>query len=227
MKRTLAFGVVLLWLPLSACGFIYSAEAIEGWVVDAGTGKPIDGVVVVAHWQLKGGFEGGTPIAELQILEAVTDSSGRYYFPAWGPKFSLTGNLRSESPEILMFAPGYKFLGLSNQWYEGRDSSKFDYNKKTVRLERFKGTLAEYAESLSSLNSSLERVGYGVGYHSGDYCGWRSFPKMLRVLAKLEGDFRAAGVRQGTVASFLKRNEAQVRDKGCGSVSDLLERAER
>lgn len=227
LKRLFALGVAVLWLPLSACAFVYRAEAIEGWVVDAEDGKPVEGVIVVAHWQLMGGFEGSIPIKQLQIFETVTDQNGRYHFAAWGPKFALTGNLRSQSPRVLMLKPGYKYLGLDNQWYEGRDSSKFDYNKKIVKLERFKGTLAEYAESLSSLNSSLEHVGYDVGYHSGDFCGWTSFPRMLRALDKLEANFRAAGVRQGTVVSFLKTNEARVRAKGCGSVSEVLQKAEK
>src|SRR2546422_4340820 len=94
--RVLTLSVPLLGLPLSACHsltFFYSAEAIEGSVADAETGRPLEGVIAVAHWQLKGGFEGGTPIGELQILEAVTDPNGRYSFPAWGPKFALTGYL--------------------------------------------------------------------------------------------------------------------------------------
>lgn len=221
-KQLLIVWAVLLWLPLSACGFVYRADAIEGWVVDGETGKPLEGVVVVAHWQLKGGFEGGTPIRELQILETATDASGRYHFPAWGPKFALSGSLKSESPEVLMFKSGYRFLGLANQWYQGRDGTKFDYHQKTVKLERFKGSLAEYAESLSSLSSSLEQIGYGVGHQSGDYCGWESFPRMLRALDGLETELRAAGVRPDTVVSFLMANESRVRERGCMSVSGVL-----
>src|SRR5882724_3680630 len=72
----LTLGAALLWLPLSGCtaiAFIYNAEPIEGWVADAETSKPLKGVIVVAHWVLKGGLEGGTRIRELQIFESVTD----------------------------------------------------------------------------------------------------------------------------------------------------------
>ena len=83
-RSTGAFGALfltLLWSPLASSAFSYNADAIEGWVVDRETGNPIEGVVVVAHWQLRGGLEGGTPIRELKILESVTDHDGRYSFP--------------------------------------------------------------------------------------------------------------------------------------------------
>src|SRR5258708_40037237 len=104
----IALGIALVSAPLSSYAFIfYNAEATEGWVADAETGKPIEGVIVVAHWRITGGLEGGTPINELKILETVTDESGRYSFPAWGPKLAflsgIFGSLGSESPEILMF----------------------------------------------------------------------------------------------------------------------------
>src|SRR5689334_6350161 len=89
IQSTVSFmvlGVALSWSGPALCALIYKAEAIEGWVVDSETGKPIEGVVVVAHWQLQGGFEGGTPLRELKIFEAVTDHSGHYSFPAWGPE---------------------------------------------------------------------------------------------------------------------------------------------
>ena len=210
-------AMLVLCLLLSACGFIYHAEAIEGRVADSETGKPLEGVIVVAHWQLKGGFEGGTPIGELQILETATDSSGRYYFPAWGPRFAFNGSLKSESPEVLMFKSGYKFLGLSNQWYEGRDGSKFDYNMKTVRLERFKGTPSDYAADLARLSDSLFRA--GSRYDS--LCIWKSFPKMLVALNNQEIKFQQAGVPTAMLVSQLKVVESQLKAANC-SVNDFL-----
>ena len=216
-RRLLILGAVALLLPLPACSFVYRAEAIEGWVVDSETGKPIEGVILVAHWLLKGGFEGGNPIKELQVLEAVTDSNGRYYFPAWGPKFALSGNLKSESPEILVFSPGYKALGLSNQWYEGRDSSKFDFNKKTTKLVRFKGAPSEYAKDLDRLSDSLFRV----GSRYDKLCIWRSFPKMLVALDRQESKFRHAGTANAMLVSQLRVLESQLKAAGC-SVNDFL-----
>ncbi len=213
-------GALLLWVPLSANAVIYSAEAIEGWVVDSETGKPTEGVIVVAHWQLKGGFEGGNPVGELKILEAVTDKNGRYSFPAWGPRFALMGHLKSESPEILMFKQGYKFRYLNNNWYSGMDTSKSVWNGKTVKLDRFISNLHVYSDDLRSLTSTL----WIVGYTSGDRCAWKAFPNMLRELDKLESEFRRGGIVRGTIVSDLRANDSQLRAAGCGSVDDLIKR---
>jgi len=225
LKPFLTLAAALLCLPLSACSamtFFYSAEAIEGWVVDADTGKPLEEVIVVAHWRLKGGFEGGTTIRELQIFESVTDRDGRYAFPAWGPRFALSGNLKSPSPSILFFKQGYKFLGVDNNWYPGRDMSKSDWNGKTVKLERFNGTLVEYAQHLWGLNNDLWTAGYAVGHRAGDYCGWKSFPNMLRAMDELEVKLKPLRLMNRTVAASLRAADKQLLAAGCGTVSDLL-----
>jgi hypothetical protein len=224
----LALGAALLWLPLAACNsmgsfaFIYSADAIEGWVADAETGKPLEEVIVVAHWRLKGGFEGGTPIRELQIFESVTDHSGRYYFPSWGPKFAFSGYLGDESPGILLFKQGYKFQRLMNDPYMDENTSRSQWNKKTVKVEPFTGTLEQYSQHLFGLNSDLWTAGFSVGYHSGDFCGWKSFPKMLRSMDELREKLEPLHLSGRSVASQLRSNDTQLRAAGCGTVTDLI-----
>ena len=62
-------------LPLQGCAKEYSAKAIEAWVVDANSGQPLEGVAVVAHWELNYGLEGGGAY-QLIVMETVTDSAG-------------------------------------------------------------------------------------------------------------------------------------------------------
>jgi hypothetical protein len=219
----LSLGVALLGLQLTACSsFFYRAEAIEGWVADAETGTPLEGVISVAHWRLEGGFEGGTPYNEVQILESVSDAQGRFFFPAWGPKFAFFGRLGSESPEILFFKSGHKSINVVNNWYPGKALSKSDWNGKTVKLARFKGTLPEYAQHLSILNGDLWTVGYAVSYHWGDPCGWKSFPRMLKAMDELDKQFKPLRSPHTTVAAQLRANESQLRAAGCGTVTDLI-----
>src|SRR5690348_13390482 len=76
----------VLILSLQACttsATYYSAEPITAWVVDAETKQPLAGVNVVAHWQLEGGLEGGNNIGQMMVMEAVTDTAGKFSFPAW------------------------------------------------------------------------------------------------------------------------------------------------
>jgi hypothetical protein len=221
-QRVIVLVAALMATPLVGCAATYRADAIEGTVVDAETSAPIEGVIVLAHWELNHRIN-GVPIEQVEIMEAVTAVNGRYSFPAWGPRVVLTsGNMRYNSPGIVLFKPGYKSAGFSNLYYTTEGTEKFFYNQKTLKLERFKGSPAEYAKHLSSLSSSLESVGYRPGDYSGDYCGWKRFPKMLGALSAAENSFQAAGVRHGTFISFLRANETLIEKQGCGSVSEFL-----
>jgi len=82
----LILGVVAF--ALTGCNR-YSAESIEGWIIDADTKKPIEGVIVVANWQLHKSTMGGRiPAAHLNIMEILTDKNGLFYFEGWGPRFA-------------------------------------------------------------------------------------------------------------------------------------------
>ncbi len=81
-------SLVTLLLPLwvYACGpATSSSPALEARVVDEATGQPIEGVIAVAHWQLRGGIHEDA-VGELVVMEAVTDATGTFRFPAWEPK---------------------------------------------------------------------------------------------------------------------------------------------
>ena len=107
MNRILLRTVLTLFMltPLLSYGFFtYTAEPIEAWVVDPETNQPLQDVIVVAHWQLKGGLEGGNRVGQMMVMETVTDAQGRFYFPGWGPKFRpLNGELKTGSPRIAAF----------------------------------------------------------------------------------------------------------------------------
>jgi hypothetical protein len=208
----------LLCMPRPAVAVIYWAEATQGTVVDSTSGKPLEGVVVVAHWQLQGGMEGGSAVGQLQILETVTDPSGRYAFPGWGPKFALRGTLGVLAPRMLLFKRGYRYRGLDNTSPAGAGKATSDWNGKSVQLELFQGNLATYADHLNELSNSLWRVGQGTG----EACGFERFPRMLRALADVEADLRAAGVRKDTVVAQLRANQSQLSAAGCRSLEAVL-----
>lgn len=90
----------------------YSAPELRGTVVDAATGKPLQGVVVVAQWCLAGPA-GREP--RLHVADAVTDANGDFVIPGWGPRLRppLT-ELREKSPELVLFKHGYVPVELAN-----------------------------------------------------------------------------------------------------------------
>lgn len=153
----LAFWLITgLVAAQSACAgsLTYSAEPIEGWVIDAVTKKPLDGVVVTANWQLEEGtFGGSVPVGQLMVLEAVTDKDGHYGFPAWGPKKAPRGHLVIEDPKLLFFKSGYEYQRLLNRYSSDRELRlrpvrRSDWNGKTILLTKFTGTPKEWFEML-------------------------------------------------------------------------------
>src|SRR5438034_6745867 len=50
----------------------YSAEAIDGRVVDEATGQPLSGVAIAVTWDLHGGLH-GTHVKWLMLADTVTD----------------------------------------------------------------------------------------------------------------------------------------------------------
>lgn len=208
--------VLLCAMMMSGCA-TYRADAIEGWVVDADTGRPVEGVVVVASWAIKTGLMDAHTFAQAKVLEAVTDHDGHYTFPAWGPKLmavQMSAEMRGDQPALLLFKSGYKFGVFSN--VEG--PRKFVYNRQGLKLEPFKGSLAQYAENLHWLNWELFRI----GYETGDQCGWKSFPRMLRALNAQAAEFDQARIPFGSIVWRLRRSEAQLIQAGCGTVDEVL-----
>ena len=160
----------------SAAGLTYSAASIEGWVVDAETGKPVGDVVVLAHWQLRSTLIEPQIIGELTILETKTDSNGRFYFPAWGPKIMWTpyARLSNADPHIMFLKQGYQFHSVLNDSVVGPiDREKpirtSQWNGKQIPMKSFHGN--EAAAAREFYLSEIRRL---LG--SGKDCEWKEMP---------------------------------------------------
>jgi hypothetical protein len=158
-RRMLGACVVLVWtLTLPACAALvppYSAEAIEARVVDADTKQPLEGVIVTANWELRGGglaLGGSTAVGQIQVMEAVTDQNGRFFFPAWGPIKQFKGELHDKDPQLLFFKSGYAYRILWNDYRGDPPAMKVvhrsQWNGKTIEMKKFMGTPAEWLKVL-------------------------------------------------------------------------------
>lgn len=209
----------------------YSAEAIEARVIDAGTNKPLEGVIVVAHWQLyEGGVAGRTLGPQLMVLETVTDKDGKFSLPAWGPIPRPTGYLDERSPELLLFKPGYEYQSLANPVRTQADHSpvrRSVWNGKTIGLSRFKGAIQDYEDHFESLNRTLENI----VVENPDRCDWKKIPNTIRTMNRERIHLVNKGVNPNTLSSIDKRlllNDRYFAEKGsCGSPAkffgDLLQ----
>lgn len=232
MRNTLfCIATAFLILPLQACGALYySAEPIEAWVVDAETNQPLEGVNVVANWELKGGLEGGNLVGQVMVIEAITDSKGRFYFPGWGPISNLLtfGHIRENGPQLLIFKSGYKYQRLINKVSAGArpgPSLKSDWDGKSIKLERFSGTQREYAEDFRFLNADLYMAtSSSENGGEGGKCYWKKIPHMISAEYKQYQQFIASGVQgPSSLYTQLISGEAYYEKKGCGSAKQFLE----
>ncbi len=223
--------MLLTMMPLCVCAKKYSAEPISAQVVDADTKEPIEGVVVVAAWELKGGLEGGNLKGVMMVMETVTDQSGRFHFAGWGPKRKPSYihwyedvRLKSESPEFFLFKNGYRFgtfLNDTDMKKLANDPSvqTSDWNGKTMPLKKFAGTLKEYAKD-------LEDHDWELWYTTAPRCTWTQIPLMIKALRRQSQIYQAAHIDIGTFYDDLVSNEEYRARDGCSVKAFLQEHGE-
>lgn len=104
-------AALVVLIHLSGCTIVYSSADVEGRIVDADTGEPVAGAVVVGIWQLE-----SYPIHNhymediIHVSESVTDEEGRYRLEGFALKFvgHKSGSLYEYDPVILAFVEGYR-----------------------------------------------------------------------------------------------------------------------
>lgn len=215
----------LVLILLQGC-MTYSAKPITATVVDARTRQPIQGVVVVAQWQLEGGLEGGTFAGNMMVMETVTDSVGVFHFEGWGPKLkprgtSFSAQLANADPELYLFKSGYRpsIIGNAVDMDKIRRDPRVrtsDWDGKQLPLEKFDGTLAEYADK------EVWRLSSELHWTLAAKCAWTSAPKMVMTLKRQTEAFQAAGINTATFYTDLIDNEENQAKAGC-SVQTFLQ----
>jgi hypothetical protein len=235
----------IVWLPvagllsLQACASYetpyepaYSAEAIEIRVIDAVTSQPIEGVIAVAHWELKtADASGQRRLVQLKIFETVTDKNGRLFFPAWGPERNpaTVGYVDFNDPGIILFKSGYTSRVLQNHVLSQPRPGALrysDWNGNTVSLTAAPANEEAYLRQFRSLNQVLESI-----VRDGEACNWKKLPTMLRAVQAERQLITRKGITGGpfgigSVDQYLINNaEAFSREGGpaCGSPLELFE----
>lgn len=184
--------VITFALGLTGCNH-YSEQSIEGWVVDSETKRPIQGVIVVANWQLhrKTSLNGTVPAAHLNIAETRTDRDGLFRFTDWGPRRAKWGFFFDRDPALLLFKDGYEFRSLKNPTPAEVDTStvrRSVWNGETIEMKKFDGSLDEYASHLSSLHVAMHSILYD------SRCKWKSTPSMVSAMVRQGDMFKVRGI---------------------------------
>ncbi len=177
LLRWISFSALIA--STSACGTLFhSAKEIRGQVVDEETGKPLQGVIIVAQWQPY--FPPSGHKGAIHSYETLTDSEGRYFIPAWGPKPVPAGaEIRNRDPALRLFKSGYAPLSRANRidmMVHKTPPGVSDWDGKVLRMERFRGSDEEYYKLLRDR-------GFRNSLHP-DEGEWRKFPRMIWALEK-------------------------------------------
>jgi len=201
---------------------IYSAPAVEAWIVDADTKQPIEGVVVAASWQSELHTYGGRSQGELiRSLEAVTDHKGHFSIPSWGPVLVKQGHVEEESPKLIVFKPGYEFQRLFNESAQSPDKSLPRWHGTRIALKRI-GNLS--IDQFQLLNNSLIYL-----LDDPQECRWRTAPRMLEAIRVARVALAGKGLKlrseSATLDEQLVGNARFFEEKGgskCGNPKNLF-----
>lgn len=224
LRRTL-FRVALWGLVAAALYYllisgtsIWRSAPIHARVIDAATGQPLAGVIIVANWQLSGQLE-NYPAGQMAMFEVTTNQSGEFTVPGWGPRWHRGGTvIRGEQPIVRVFLTGYVPQIIDNlpssgpQNLERADSDMHPrLDGQTVSLTAYHGSPAEYAKLLEPLRASLDFA------FTGTRCEWRKTPRIFVEFDRLRREFRSQGI--GSNLPLLEHLGGQ---PACGNASDLL-----
>ncbi|RMG02440.1 MAG: hypothetical protein D6726_07520, partial [Nitrospirae bacterium] len=113
-KRILTYCLLVVFIfgmascTKDQCVFFHDKE-IRGYVLEAQTGEPIEGAVVVAAWaltQVPGEGFGGYA----RIIETVTDKDGKFVIPSWWSfkPWKLCSVMYGNGAKIIIYKPGYE-----------------------------------------------------------------------------------------------------------------------
>jgi hypothetical protein len=199
----------------------YSAKAIEAWVVDGETNQPLEGVTVLANWQVEAG---ANEVYQIKILETVTDEKGRFYFPAWGPEPnpSATGYIGFSDPGLAFFKPGYRYLGQENIVLSQPRLGAVrysDWDGKTIKMQKASSD-ADYLDKFAFLNRTLD----SVLSNENEPCDWKRAPMTIAAVVKEERQLNERGLKaNSSFESRLRANEQYFAMRECGSVNAFLD----
>ncbi|HEX5057332.1 MAG TPA: hypothetical protein VFX02_12655 [Gammaproteobacteria bacterium] len=207
MIRKITFSLTVV-MVLSACSR-YRGGSIEGYVFDAADGRPLEGVIVVAFWELESGWHGDT-YGVLRADESLTDDAGYFHIPAWDPVWVNEGALSTSAPMVLFFKSGYQLLIKSNSIQPpdyDPEVWESEYNGKRFALLPFEGDIKEYAGHISHLKFFLKGT-----YSIGDACYWEKIPVFTRAVLMMQDSFNKQGIYNELPSAEPLRRKGECRN---------------
>ena len=123
-----SFVFLFCLIFLSSCYAARIDGPYEGRVIDADTGKPIEGVVVLGTWSRETPTVAGAVSHYYDAMETVTDKNGEFKIKGLG--LLVFSNVLPM--DVMIFKAGYEYLDSS---WESLKRSKYLIEKKKIKWE--------------------------------------------------------------------------------------------
>lgn len=160
----------------------YRSDAVQGVVLDATTGRPVEGALVLLHVEQMGGLHRDV-IGYVVAMESVTDATGTYKFPAWNrPVFRGAAN--ATNPIMRVVKQGYELrvIHANPNSFGDYVGSRIDVpqTKQPISLKPAPDDPVYLARQLSD-----RHFGFLVEVPLGDDpCVWERTPRFATLLVK-------------------------------------------
>jgi hypothetical protein len=164
-KHSVLFLVLLMMTPLPQVARAWGEKDPTAIVIDAETGKPIEGAIALAQWhQSAGGSIEGASEALAKAKEAYSDKDGKIYIDGyWGM------NIFSKAPTLTVYKPGYVLWNSKEICPMFEKRKDFDDKNRTVKLLKFDTEAPKWAEKYPNEGGprSLQKLFFNGCYDSG------------------------------------------------------------
>lgn len=144
MRIKSALLIILLLFPIPSCGY----GPITGTVVDAETGKPIEGAVILVEWTKTEGLPGLTSTKSFKVIEKLTDKDGKFYIEG-------LSDTSVNKPDMTIYKKGY--VAWNNEYIFPGWKHRTDFKWKdgnVYKLELFTPAYS-YVKHQSFIDSSI------------------------------------------------------------------------
>lgn len=177
-------SAIVLSIVLIGCSSLSGAYVIQqnsGTVIDEKTKHPIEGVIVLEVWDVRGGDIEEGHIDNLVIRETRTDAEGVYRFSNMRVVKNVNGKVSNFAPHLVFIKNGYEYKALSNaRWELIRDEQQSKWNGSTITLNKFKGDDMAF---FNELRSYYNWTGYNNS-RAAFVCMWSRIPMYSNELFK-------------------------------------------
>jgi hypothetical protein len=197
MKWLSVLFIALCLSILSACATptVYQSPSIEGDVIDSVTGKPIEGAVVLAYWDMDDAhFLDPPDTYSVKTTEMLTDKNGHFVIASWGPTTVCCGYMQY-GPGLIIIKPGYKPItkpvGMNLQDAH-LQPSKPPWSGDSFRMNPYvyDGYFGNQGfDEFERLSNSIS-LAPALPRHS---CVWKDYPNFIDALTQQIQLFRAHG----------------------------------